>query len=55
MIIYGKIPFKIENETPPSLYLQTWLQQNLGIRICMDVFFATGRFEDLTFFKPDLL
>jgi hypothetical protein len=46
---------KIENKTLPSLYLQTWLQQNLRIstkrkyRIYMDVFFATGRFEDLTF------
>jgi hypothetical protein len=55
MVIYGKITFKIENKTQPSLCLQTWQQQNLRIstnhkyKIHMDVFFATGRFEDLTF------
>jgi hypothetical protein len=52
MVIYGKKTSKIENKTQPSLCL---LQQNLRIstnqeyRIYMDVFFATGRFEDLTF------
>ncbi len=57
----AKNPSKIENKTQPSLCLQTWLQQNLRIstnqkyRIYMDVFFATGRFEDLTFWRPDVL
>jgi hypothetical protein len=57
----AKQPPKIENKTQPSLCLQTWLQQNLRIstnhkyRIYMDGFFATGRFEDLTFSKPDIL
>ncbi len=54
---------KIENKTQPSLFLQTCLQQNLRIstnhkyRIYeyMDDFFATGRFEDLMFCKPDIL
>ncbi len=59
---YGKKPSKIENKTQPSLCLQTWLQQNLRIstnhkyRIYIyGCFFATGRFEDLTFCKPDIL
>jgi hypothetical protein len=52
MVIYGKkkpLKKRIKHS------LQTWLQQNLLIstnrkyRIYMDVFFATGRFEDLTF------
>jgi hypothetical protein len=57
----AKQPSKIENKTLPSLCLQTWLQQNLRIsinhkyNIYMDVFSATGRFEDLTFCKPDIL
>ncbi len=52
---------KIENKTQPSLYLQTWLQQNLQIstnhkyRTYMDVFLATELFENLTFCKPDIL
>jgi hypothetical protein len=60
MVIYGKITYKIENKTQPSLCLQTWLQQNLRIstnhkyRIYKDVFFSTRRFEDLTFCKPDV-
>ncbi len=57
----------MENKTQPSLCLQTWLQQNLRIstnhkyRIYVHgCFFATGRFEDLTFCnltfcKPDVL
>ena len=63
---YDKKTAKIENKTQPSLCLQTWLQQNLQIstnhkyRIYMDVFLQpdvlkTGRFEDLTFCKPDIL
>ncbi len=61
MVIYGKKTCKIENKTQPSLCLQTWLQQNLRIStnhkyiIYMDVFFAVGRLEDLTFCKPDVL
>jgi hypothetical protein len=57
----AKQPSKIENKTQPSQPTQTWLQQNLRIstnhkyRIDMDAFFATGRFEDLTFCKPDIL
>jgi hypothetical protein len=57
----AKQPYKIENKTQPSLCLQTLLQQNLRIStnhkysIYTDVFFATGRFEDLTFCKPDIL
>jgi hypothetical protein len=51
----AKKPSKIENKTQPSLCLQTWLQQILPVstnhkyRLYMDVFFATGRFEDRTF------
>ncbi len=66
MVIYGKKTSKIENKTQPSLCLEAWLQQNLRIstnhkyRIYRDFFFATGRFEDLTFddltfCKPDVL
>jgi hypothetical protein len=60
IVIYGKKTSKIENKTQPLLCLPTWLQQNLRIstnhnyRIYMD-FFVTGRFEDLTFCKPDIL
>jgi hypothetical protein len=54
MVIYGKKTSKIENKTHPSLCLQTWLQQNLRIPPSTSteyiwMFFATGRFEDLTF------
>jgi hypothetical protein len=57
----AKQPSKIENKTQPSLCLQTWLQQNLRISTNSQVeniygcFFATGRFEDLAFCKPDIL
>jgi hypothetical protein len=56
----AKSPSKLENKTLPSLCLPTWLQQNLRIstnhkyRIYTWMFFATGRFEDLTFCKPDV-
>jgi hypothetical protein len=55
-----KKTLKIENKTQPSLCLQKWLQHNQRIstnhkyRIFM-MFFATGRFEDLTFCKHDIL
>jgi hypothetical protein len=61
MVIYGKKPSKIENKTQSSLCLQTWLQQNLRIstnhkyQSIYGCFLATGRFEDLTFCKPDIL
>jgi hypothetical protein len=64
IIYYGDIwqkTSKIENKTKPSLCLQTWLQQNLRIstnhkyRIYIWMFFSPGRFEDLTFCKPDIL
>ncbi len=66
MVIYDKKTSKIENETQPSLCLQTWLQQNLRIstnhkyRIYMDAFLQpdvlkTWRFVNLTFCKPDVL
>jgi hypothetical protein len=53
----AKKPSKIENESQPSLCLQTWLQQNLRIstnhkyRIYVDV--LTWCFVNLTFCKPD--
>ncbi len=67
MVIYGKKPSKIENKTQPSLCLQSLLQQNLWIstnhkyRIYIWMFFLqpdvlkTWRFEDLTFWRPDVL
>jgi hypothetical protein len=70
MVYYGKKPSKIENKTQPSLFLQTWLQQNLRIstnhkyRIYMDVFLQPDvlklgvlyalHFVNLTFCKPDV-
>jgi hypothetical protein len=52
----AKQPSEIENKTQPSFCLQTWLQQNLRIfppttstEYIWMFFFATGRFEDLTF------
>jgi hypothetical protein len=55
----AKTPSKIENKTRPSLFLQPWLQQNLRIstnnKYKYGCFFATGRFEDLTFCKADVL
>jgi hypothetical protein len=61
MVIYDKETSKIENKTQPSLCLQTWLKHNLRIfhqpqvQNIYGCFFATGRFEDLTFCKPDIL
>ncbi len=59
MVIYGKKTSKIENKTQPSLCLQTWLQQSLRISTnhkyrYIWIFFATGRFEDLMFCKPNV-
>jgi hypothetical protein len=51
MVIYDKKTSKIENKTQPSLCLQTWTSTEY-IYVC---FFATRRFENLTFCKPDIL
>jgi hypothetical protein len=59
MVIYGKKPSKIEKKaitlpsnmaaTEPADFHQPQVQNIFG---CL---FATGRFEDLTFCKPDIL
>jgi hypothetical protein len=52
MVIYGKKPSKIENKTQPANMAATEpadFHQLQVKNIYMDVFFATGRFEDLTF------
>jgi hypothetical protein len=54
---------KIENKTQESLCLQTWLQpatepadfHQPQVQNIYGCFFATRRFEYLTFCKPDIL
>jgi hypothetical protein len=49
MVIYGKKPSKIENKTQPANMAATVPAEYMWM------FFATRRFEDLTFCKPDIL
>jgi hypothetical protein len=50
MVIYGKKLSKIENKTEPAHFHQPQVPTEF-----IWMFFATGRFEDLTFCKPDVL